>query len=329
MKILNNIRRARTLKEGLASFNRDEQTPQSAYMALRESHCASAGESTDSLAAQLARLRPAQNESATGLLSSERDEALAALKLDGFFVFSHRLDSTICERLRDFALREPARLNPRPKDAPATARYDASAPLAETYHFEQSQILAQSEVQNLVADASLRTLARDYLGCEPVFDLAAMWWSTPTKIASSAAAQLYHFDMDRVKWLKFFVYLSDVTPSRGPHCYLRGTHKKGQTSKKLLALGDRRIEDVEIESLGLRDLESEICGSLGTILVADTRGHHKGKPPVEDDRLLLQLEFANSLFGAPFEKVSVQNPTPALREAAKAAPSVFSRLTTP
>ncbi len=41
----------------------------------------------------------------------------------------------------------------------------------------------------------------------------------------------------------------------------------------------------------------EITGPRGTIVVVDTRGFHKGKPLDAGDRLILQMEYADSLFG--------------------------------
>ena len=46
-----------------------------------------------------------------------------------------------------------------------------------------------------------------------------------SKKADSEAAQMFHFDLDRIKWLKFFIYLTDVKINSGPHVYVSGTHK--------------------------------------------------------------------------------------------------------
>ena len=34
------------------------------------------------------------------------------------------------------------------------------------------------------------------------------------------AAQMFHFDMDRPKWLKFFIYINDVNEKNGPHFFI-------------------------------------------------------------------------------------------------------------
>ena len=326
MGILGKIRHKRSVEAGLRAFEIEAQTPQSAFGSLRWRHCDTSGRATDKLAARLARLHPQQHENEIGLFSEEQERALQSLHSDGIYVFERKLPTSVCATLERFARQTPARLYPCPDETPQIAVYDQTNPLAKTYHLEENEILNQVEVQNLLADVSLRNLVREYLSCEPVFDLAAMWWSVPTTEASSAAAQLYHFDLDRVAWLKFFIYLSDVTLSRGPHCYLRGTHRIGESSRKLLAFGDRRISNEEVQSVGLTSLEKEVCGSKGTVFVADTRGHHKGKPPEDGDRLVLELEFASSLFGASYQIIDIQEPAAKLREAVKDAPFVFSKL---
>ncbi len=48
-------------------------------------------------------------------------------------------------------------------------------------------------------------------------------------------------------------------------------------------------------------------------MAVDTVGLHKGKTPIRGDRLVLQVEFATSLFGAPIE-VTPFTPSPLARE---------------
>ena len=63
------------------------------------------------------------------------------------------------------------------------------------------------------------------------------------KGASSEAAQLFHFDMDRIRFLKVFIYLTDVGTENGPHVYVRGSHR----SKPPAFFRDRRFSDAEVK----------------------------------------------------------------------------------
>jgi hypothetical protein len=131
--------------------------------------------------------------------------------------------------------------------------------------------------------------------------LVTMWWSLAVpsnQQEQSAAAQLFHFDLDRLSFLKFFVYLTDVTPLNGPHCYVAGSHR-GFKNAKLQR--DGRFSDAEIKAHYPSE-EVQIVGQKGTIFVADTKGFHKGLPLESGERLIFQIEFSNSLFGAPYTK---------------------------
>ena len=131
----------------------------------------------------------------------------------------------------------------------------------------------------------------------------SMWWSAPTcdEQLQSRAAQLYHFDMDRLKFVKFFVYLSDVDSDRGPHCYVRGSHLR----KPAELLKDDRLSDDEILKHYPASELIELTGKAGTMLAVDTRGLHKGKPLETGDRLIFQVQFADSLFGQNYPQIHV------------------------
>ena len=71
-----------------------------------------------------------------------------------------------------------------------------------------------------------------------------MWWSVAgNKQPDSAAAQLYHFDMDRIRWIKFFINLTDVTAENGPHCFIAGSQQTCGIPRHLLAKGYTRLSD--------------------------------------------------------------------------------------
>jgi hypothetical protein len=107
--------------------------------------------------------------------------------------------------------------------------------------------------------------------------------------------------MDRLKFIKFFVYLTDVDETHGPHVYVARSHIR----KPKAVRRDGRIPDDEIVRTYGPDAIVEITGERGTILAVDTRGFHKGKAPESGDRLLFQVEYANNLFGVPYDRIRV------------------------
>ena len=49
------------------------------------------------------------------------------------------------------------------------------------YKFNPNEIIQNKWVQKLIMDPVLISIARTYLGTHPIFDFAAMWWSTDSK----------------------------------------------------------------------------------------------------------------------------------------------------
>lgn len=165
------------------------------------------------------------------------------------------------------------------------------------YFFDKNELINQSSIQKFIMDESIIDIARQYFDSEPIFDFPAMWWSTPFgDEASSEAAQLYHYDLDRVKWLKIFFYLTDVDDYNGPHYYIQKTHKINSKPKELLSRGYVRISDNEIKNYFDEEDFKVIKGPKGLAFAADTLCYHKGKNLTRGCRLVLELNFTTSLF---------------------------------
>jgi len=205
--------------------------------------------------------------------------------------------------------------------------FDGTNPRYVAYHFDAQHVMETYAAQKIVSEPWFLRVAQDYLGCRPVNDLVAMWWSTAaSKKASSEAAQLYHFDMDWIKFLKFFVYLTDVTEDTGPHCYVAGSHRR----KPKALLRDGRFLDEELKGHYAHEDFVEIAGPTGTIFVADTRGFHKGRPLVTGTRLIFQVEFAVSLFGQNYPPIEVTDAfTPEFRDVITRYPHIFAKFVEP
>jgi hypothetical protein len=146
-------------------------------------------------------------------------------------------------------------------------------------------------VRQLVSDPVLEELALRYVGPRARFLHALAWWSYANEVGAADRnefAQLYHFDLDDYRFVKFFFYLTDVDRDAGPHVYVRGTHK-GKKLRHLYPM--RRLSDDEVESTYGAANVLEVHGRAGTGFAVDTFGLHKGLPPRTRERLVIQLEF--------------------------------------
>ena len=249
---------------------------------------------------------------------TETAAAVNGLHRDGFYVFDHVVDRGLIDSMRDHAQEVPAAPRgavadpaPYPRESPAMGRYD----------IEEQEVLLSAEMQEFVTDPLMATIARDYLEQPVVMDEVACWWTT-TRNAEDADlnAQLFHQDRDRLSFLKFFIYLTDVTQETGPHVYLRGSHRRIPNSLRF----DGRVTDESVKRAGLWHEVRELTGPAGTLMAVDTIGLHKGKTPISGDRLALENEFSTSLFGTAYEQPTFE-PSPLTRQRFAEMPCVLQR----
>lgn len=301
------VRSTLSLLAGLACYGVTGRTPAFAYRGLVRLFTLTSGYSNDVLSRCIGWLRrPYRLEQTDGILGVDDPARMRAavdeLRLNGYAVFEGRMPDELCDKLLQFALTHPCQ--PRARDggagegAPLTV-YPRREPQAIIYDFLPRDLINQPDVQRLMADKSFIALAQEYLGAQPVLDTVNLWWTTAfSRQPDGNAAQLYHFDMDHVRWLKVFIYLTDMTPLSGPHCFVAGSHRTGGIPEHFLQRGYVRLTDEEVKASFPPQAPVEIAGARGTIIVEDTRGLHKGKPVLQGDRLMFELEFSNSLFGA-------------------------------
>lgn len=296
-------------------------TPRAAYSAMRKLYGCTSPAPFARLVAGAAAGRPAPAVSpSTGIAAGVVDETVAALRRDGYAVLPRRLDEPSCADLERTARAASCTLVGTAGGA-SRARFDDAAPIAVRYDVDEADVLESAAAQRLVADPSLLAVAGEYLGAAPIQDLVAMWWSTPVGgQPSSAAAQQYHFDLDRVRFVKVFVFLTDVDDRTGPHVFVRGSHQH----KPARLRRDGRHADAEVAA-AFPGEERRIAGPRGTVFLADTLGLHKGSALQQGHRLVFQTEYATSLFGAPFTRPVVAHPVPELVAMAERFPTVFQR----
>jgi len=229
------------------------------------------------------------------LTSAEIDKAVCSLGKDGYYVMPWRLTDSWVAAVREKAGEYPVKSR---EDAGDVQMAHSIAPKSHTY-WHGSDIINVPELREFCLDAGINEVIGRYLGCRPVLDMVASWWTFPAGEASSDSAQLYHFDLDRIKWIKAFVYLSDVGPTNGPHAYVRGSHLDSMEK-----LGrDGRFSDTEVFSKYPTSDEVVFTGPAGTVILEDTLGLHKGVPAQEGYRFIFEFECSINHFGYPYPPV--------------------------
>lgn len=295
---------------GYRQYKKSGVTPPGAYSSMRRLYRKTNGRFNDamgSICKAIHRKQPCNLQQSVFKNVSKQEVRNAAddIQKNGYHVFDRKLAPETCQKLLEFSLTHaatPVTSNTTDGEVEKTI-FDRANPQSIRHQFQADDLFQNETVQELATDPYLFSIAQEYLGFNPVFDVLAMWWSAPTRDAQlqSRAAQLYHFDMDRLKFVKFFVYLTDVETDNGPHCYIRGSHKR----KPAELLKDARLSDEEILRHYPESNLVELTGKTGTILAVDTRGLHKGKPLEARDRLIFQVQFADSLFGQNYPLIHI------------------------
>ena len=137
--------------------------------------------------------------------------------------------------------------------------------------------LANSEVV-------LSGLARLF-GCKPTIAYMTAWWSIAGHDRGEQA-ELFHRDVDDWRFIKLFLYATDVDEDAGPHGYVPGSHR----AAKLLRI--KRFTEEEVRATFGQDSVMRFTGPAGTCFLENTFGIHRGYPPARRNRLIVQIVYS-------------------------------------
>ncbi|MEQ8442041.1 MAG: phytanoyl-CoA dioxygenase family protein [Alphaproteobacteria bacterium] len=181
----------------------------------------------------------------------------------------------------------------------------------------RDRVLQAPGLLDIATDLSVLKLVRAYLGAPPVLIDISAWRSFAGEGGAKDArdAQLLHYDLDDYRFVKFFVYLTDVDECSGPHVFFPRTHRLETIANSMPDGGPereafqqwyfgtlRKSDEEARDRLGIEPVS--LTGSPGTCLLVDTSGLHRGEPPSTRDRIVLQFVYGITPFAGwddPFE----------------------------
>ena len=107
----------------------------------------------------------------------------------------------------------------------------------------------------------------------------------------------WHKDSPIRTQFKAFVYLNDVNANNGPLEIIKGSHSLSFSIKKSFPnFFDKkyRFSNEEIESdREVMQKKEMLCGKAGTLILANTKALHRGKPIIEGYRKALTVYFGD------------------------------------
>ena len=140
----------------------------------------------------------------------------------------------------------------------------------------------------MILSKSVLEIVASYLNCRDISINATFFISNTMTISEKEKytnAQYFHWDNDFTKFLKLYIYLTDVEDGCGPHIYIPFTHKKKKPEHKLCRLySDENI-------FNSYDKKKVFYGKAGSCFFVDGYGLHKGETPYLKPRLMVNIHF--------------------------------------
>jgi hypothetical protein len=145
-------------------------------------------------------------------------------------------------------------------------------------------------IRNIVYDAKIVEIARNYIGAEPLLHRTYLYWTHAGHRGKNdpgafSAKPNFHFDVGDFRSLVVFTYLTNVDEDSGPHVLIEGTHKHKTPSQ----LVSRQLSDEQAnEKYG--DKIRMITGPKGTMFFEELTCWHKHSPGSKS-RLMLVISY--------------------------------------
>ena len=242
-------------------------------------------------------------------INENLNKKISKIKNNGYFIEENFLDERECDNILKFCTNN--KLDIRPSENQnwesnlRSVNFEPNNFKAVMYELPKKKVLMNKNICNIIFSEKILSICKKYFDSQPIFDHASLSISTSySKSPDSKAAQLFHFDLDRPKWLKFLIYITDVSLDNGPHVFVEGTHKNNGIKKSLLSMGYERISDKIIKEIYKDDVKT-FNNKKGTLIIEDTRGLHKGDIVKSGFRCLLNIQFNSSNYGTDIVKQAI------------------------
>ena len=249
------------------------------------------------------------------------------MRQDGYYRIPQRLDEAFCQSIIDQLGQIEFKTKATNDIIDGYSRRNLKSCRGNTsWVLHQQDVLQIPEVQQLVADRAILSIVQDYLECTPIHVQSNSWWTINHQTddqTKCSDAQMFHQDKEFIRFVKVFVYLTDVEPDNGPHTYIAGSARDYQQHVPQDYKISQRLSDEYLREQYPDEKFVTMTGPKGTVLIEDTSGFHKGEPVVKGHRLMLQLEYACSLYFNPVPSFSFEGLTDRFVDFASDHPRMF------
>ncbi|WP_348709019.1 phytanoyl-CoA dioxygenase family protein [uncultured Pseudoalteromonas sp.] len=230
-------------------------------------------------------LRIFKNKLGTATKSKELSKVLKELKKDGISVESNFYTSEECCRFRK-------KIDALIESNSTNVWIDESGADHRIYFVNE----VDDDFNDFYENSKIRSILKNYTGTnEPKGMLLAA--RIDAKDGNIGSGGGWHRDSPITHQFKAICYLSDVETEHGPFQFIKKSHLKLDVFKSYLTNlfnpGQYRFNDSEVERYMNKTSKSisELTAEQGTVVYADTKGIHRGKPIVRGSRYVLFCYF--------------------------------------
>ncbi|MCA6121820.1 phytanoyl-CoA dioxygenase family protein [Bradyrhizobium sp. WSM 1704] len=182
-------------------------------------------------------------------------------------------------------------------DNPMFSAPDNAPPGTHVANFRHEDVIGAPHALAIANNPIILSAVGHILGAKPTISCMSAWWSIAHG-EKAKEAELFHRDVDDYRFVKLFVYLTDVDETSGPHSFVEGTHKINKLTEV------RRFSEDEI-AREFAGKNLSFTGAAGTMFLENTYGIHRGVPPKSRNRLLFQVLYSLAAYiGGPKKPVA-------------------------
>ncbi len=157
-------------------------------------------------------------------------------------------------------------------------------------HHTPEDIAQCKALVELANHPQLLAIASGYLGATPTIAAMQAWWTMghASNTTELARDDMFHRDVDDLRFVKMFMYLTDVDANNGVHSFVPTSHRSTQLVNRA------PITDAQVRHYFGDDGEKTFTGPAGTLFLEDTWGIHRQTPAVSGRRCIFSVIYSVS-----------------------------------
>ncbi len=153
--------------------------------------------------------------------------------------------------------------------------------------YAQTDVMACNPLMDVVNHPDILAAVGQRLGAPATIASVEAWWTfgEHNDAGSAAFDDIYHRDVDDLRFIKLFVYLTDATLATGAHRFILGSHADAQFARR------GAISEAQVEAAYRPDQVKTVTGQAGTGFLEDTWGIHRALLATEGRRLIFSCIY--------------------------------------